>query len=100
MHTATKRRTAIALLVAVALAVPTSASAATAGQLLPSSAATADTAGPDSPTLSPTPTGEAGSTGFDWEDAGLGAAGMLSLIVLGAGAVGIGRRARRPAPTG
>jgi hypothetical protein len=97
MHTATKRRTAIALLVAVALAVPTSASAATADQLLPSSAA-GDSAG--GATALPTQPAEPESSGFDWEDAGLGAAGMLSLFILGAGAVGIGRRARRPAPTG
>jgi hypothetical protein len=98
MHTATKRRTAIALLVAVALAVPTSASAATADQLLPSSAA-GDSAGGAGPTL-PTLPAEPESSGFDWGDAGLGAAGMLSLFILGAGAVGISRRARRPAPTG
>jgi hypothetical protein len=32
------------------------------------------------------------STGFDWGDAGLGAAGMLSVLALGAGAVILVRR--------
>jgi hypothetical protein len=34
------------------------------------------------------------SGGFDWADAGLGAAGMLSLLGLGAGAVVVTRRSR------
>jgi uncharacterized membrane protein YphA (DoxX/SURF4 family) len=34
------------------------------------------------------------SGGFDWEDAGLGAAGMLSLLALGAGAVVVVRRSQ------
>ncbi len=41
------------------------------------------------------------STGFDWGDAGIGAAGMLTVIGLGAGAVAITRRGeRRDAVTG
>jgi len=41
------------------------------------------------------------STGFDWGDAGIGAAGMLTLIGLGAGAVSLTRRGeRRDAVTG
>jgi hypothetical protein len=32
--------------------------------------------------------------GFDWGDAGLGAAGTLSLIAVGAGAVAVTRRSR------
>ena len=41
------------------------------------------------------------STGFDWGDAGIGAAGMLTLIGVGAGAVAITRRGeRRDAVTG
>jgi hypothetical protein len=35
------------------------------------------------------------SGGFDWADAGLGAAGMLSLLGVGAGAVLVTRRGRR-----
>lgn len=38
------------------------------------------------------------STGFDWGDAGIGAAGMLTLIGLGAGAVAITRRGDRRDP--
>lgn len=41
------------------------------------------------------------STGFDWGDAGIGAAGMLTLIGLGAGTVSLTRRGeRRDAVTG
>lgn len=35
------------------------------------------------------------STAFDWGDAGIGAAGMLTLVGLGAGAVAITRRGER-----
>jgi hypothetical protein len=45
-----------------------------------------------------TRTVEVPASGFDWCDAGLGAAGMLSLLGLGAGAVLIGRRSRRSHP--
>jgi hypothetical protein len=34
------------------------------------------------------------SGGFDWEDAGLGAVGMLSVLALGAGAVVVVRRSQ------
>jgi hypothetical protein len=37
---------------------------------------------------------EVRSGGFDWADAGLGAAGMLSVLGLGAGAVVVTRRSR------
>lgn len=41
------------------------------------------------------------SAGFDWGDAGIGAAGMLTLIGLGGGAVAITKRGeRRDAVTG
>jgi hypothetical protein len=42
-----------------------------------------------------TRTVEVPSSGFDWTDAGLGAAGMASLLGLGAGALVVGRRRRR-----
>jgi hypothetical protein len=100
MRKTTKRRTAIAVLVAAALAVPTNASAATADQLLPSSTGAAERADAGGPPVPQTRTVEVGSSGFDWEDAGLGAAGMLSLLILAAGGVAIGRRAHRPAPIG
>src|SRR5919197_4276464 len=35
------------------------------------------------------------SSGFDWADAGLGAAGTLALLTLGAGAVVVVRRGQR-----
>jgi hypothetical protein len=38
---------------------------------------------------------EVHSGGFDWADAGLGAAGMLSLLGVGAGAVLVTRRGRQ-----
>jgi hypothetical protein len=38
---------------------------------------------------------EPAPSGFDWGDAGLGAAGMLSVLGLGSGAVLIARRGRR-----
>jgi hypothetical protein len=34
------------------------------------------------------------SSGFDWQDAGLGAAAMLSLLGLGTGGVVVARRGR------
>ena len=42
-----------------------------------------------------TPTAATRQSGFDWGDAGLGAAGMLSLLGLGTGVVVVGRRSRR-----
>jgi hypothetical protein len=36
------------------------------------------------------------SSGFDWEDAGLGAVGMLSVLALGAGAAVVVRRSQTP----
>ena len=44
-----------------------------------------------------TRTVEVHSTGFDWADAGLGAAAMLSVLGLGAGAVVVGRRGQATA---
>jgi hypothetical protein len=41
------------------------------------------------------PTLTASSSGFDWGDAGVGAAGMLALLGLGGSAVAITRRSRR-----
>ena len=35
------------------------------------------------------------SSGFDWSDAGVGAAGMLAVIGLGAGGVAVARRGQR-----
>jgi hypothetical protein len=40
----------------------------------------------------------ASSNGFDWGDAGIGAAGMLSILGLGAGAVTVARHSREQRP--
>jgi hypothetical protein len=41
--------------------------------------------------------GKVASSGFDWGDAGIGAAAMLSLVGLGTGAALVARRNREPA---
>lgn len=97
MHTTTTTRTAAAMLVAAALAAPTSASAATAEQFLPSSV-NGQSSGAGGAGVPQTRAIELPSSGFDWGDAGLGAAGMLSLLGLGGGAVVISRRSRRSHP--
>jgi hypothetical protein len=51
---------------------------------------------PTVPAVQATPT--ASSSGFDWSDAGLGAAGTLSLLGLGAGGVLISRLTRSSNP--
>jgi hypothetical protein len=77
----TKTTTALAMLLATAIAVP-GARAHPADSPLPARAAS-DTAGRPV---------EARANGFDWGDAGIGAAGMLSILGLGAGAVVVARR--------
>jgi hypothetical protein len=79
----TKTRTALAMLLATAIAAP-SAGAHPADSPLPARAAS-DTAHP---------LVEAHANGFDWGDAGIGAAGTLSILGLGAGAVVVARRDR------
>jgi len=98
----TKTRTAVAVLVAAAVAAP-SAGARVSDPTLPqgrdpgpappvASAVQLPTPAASDPV---TPTVEVRSSGFDWTDAGLGAAGMLSLLGLGTGVVVVGRRSRR-----
>jgi hypothetical protein len=82
----TKRKAAVAVLAAAAIAAPT-ASAQPVESFLPSSV----NASGDTSTV-------AASNDFDWGDAGIGAAGALSLLGLGTGAVVIGRRSRRSRP--
>jgi hypothetical protein len=75
--------TAIAVLATAAIAAPGAA------------ARPADSAEPAAPVATPqvsTRTIEVPSGGFDWADAGLGAAGALSLLGLGAGALAVTRR--------
>jgi hypothetical protein len=93
MPEVTKTRIAVAALVAAAIAAP-SAGAHPADSPLP---ARANPATP--PPANATPTVQVPSSGFHWEDAGLGAAGMLSVLGLGTGALVIGRRGRRGHPT-
>lgn len=80
MTEVTKTRTALAMLLAAAIAAP-SAGAHPADSPMPARAHAA-----------PGPTVEVRANGFDWGDAGLGAAGMLSILGLGAGAVVVARR--------
>jgi hypothetical protein len=111
----TKTRTAVAMLVAAAApsasarAIDDALPAATNAGLSPTDASdgyaglgpTNTSAGQTSRAVGSdavTRTVEVRSSGFDWEDAGLGAAGMLSLLGLGTGAVVFGRR-RRGHPT-
>ena len=57
--------------------------------------------GLDSSGQSPVQTVTSSSGGFDWGDAGIGAAAMLTLLSLGTGALLVSRRGRerRPATT-
>jgi len=79
----TKTTTAIAILAAAAIAAPTAG------------ARPADSAAPEATPRAVTRTVEVPPSGFDWADAGLGAAGTLSLLAIGAGGVAVTRR-RRP----
>jgi hypothetical protein len=88
MPEVTKTRIAVAALVAAAIAAP-SAGARPSDAALPARATPATP-----PPANATPTVEVRSSGFHWEDAGLGAAGMLSVLGLGTGALVIGRRGR------
>ena len=94
MPEVTKTRIAVAALVAAAIAAP-SASARPSDSAVPARASAA-TAAPDNPT----PPVAARSNGFDWGDAGLGAAGALSVLGLGTGALVIARRGRGRATMG
>lgn len=56
----------------------------------------------DTSSVPPVQTVETSSKGFDWGDAGIGAAGMLTLMSLGTGGLLVSRRHRergRPATT-
>jgi hypothetical protein len=107
MFEVTKARTAVGLLAGAAIAVAApSAGARTAAAIAPAAASTAAGAGDASggyefsPAQAPAPLPaatrivEVRSSGFDWQDAGLGAAAMLSLLGLGTGAVVVARRGR------
>lgn len=99
------KKTTAALLVAAAICAP-AASARPIDRVLPPGT-THDAGGGvansriDTSSVPSVQTVETSSKGFDWGDAGIGAAGMLTLLSLGTGSVLVGRRSRerRPAAT-
>ena len=88
-----KTRTAVTLAIAAGAAVAAPSAGARVADLQPPA-----TAAPAQATAAAqqatTRVVEVRAGGFDWADAGLGAAGMLSLLGLGAGAVVVARRSR------
>jgi hypothetical protein len=105
MFEVTKARTVVGLLVAAAVAAPGAAAMptdSTPGVAPGVVAATTDASGGYDFAMAPTPPARAttrivevrASSGFDWGDAGLGAAAMLSALGLGVGAVVVARRGR------
>jgi hypothetical protein len=104
MFAVTKTRTAVGLLAAAAVAAPSAAAMPTdSGPHAAVAAATGatDATGGYEFASAPPPAPPATrivevhtSSGFDWGDAGLGAAAMLSALGVGAGAVVVARRGR------
>ena len=87
-----KKSTALATVLAAA-AFATPAGAAPIESMLPSDAGGS---GQPARTIEGPPTVTVSSpSGFDWGDAGIGAAGTLSLLTLGAGSVLVARRSLR-----
>jgi hypothetical protein len=95
-------------LTATAIAAP-GASARPIDSVLPAAAASAQPAGvnagfgpqgpaPGTTQQAPTATASPSSDGFNWGDAGIGAAGMLTMLGLGAGAASGLRRSRTSHP--
>jgi hypothetical protein len=80
----TKTRTLAAALVAAAIAAPSAAA-------MPTDAGHGAVQAPRPATR----TVEVRARGFDWGDAGIGAAAMLSVLGVGAGVAVAGRRGRR-----
>ena len=104
MTTINTKKTAIAsVLAAAAIAAPSAAAMPVDQHLIPPVTVPAGVNAGLGPSgeVNPSDAAAAGttqagpSTGFDWGDAGVGAAGMLTLIGLGAGAVAITRRSER-----
>jgi hypothetical protein len=92
MSRTTRRTTAIAALAAAAIAAPS----AVAQPIDPGVAAHAEST--SQPQAVTTRTVEIRANGFDWADAGLGAAGMLCLLGLGAGVAVAGASRSRARP--
>jgi hypothetical protein len=106
MFAVTRTRTAVGLLAAAAVAAPSAAAMPTdsgpQAAIATAGSATDATGGYDfapAPAAPPAPPAPRvvevhTSSGFDWGDAGLGAAAMLSALGVGAGAVVVARRGR------
>jgi hypothetical protein len=93
MFEKSKARTAVTLAIAAGAAVAApSAGARPADVGPPATVAASHATAPAPPTA--TRIVEVRSSGFDWGDAGLGAAGMLSLLGVGAGVLVVARRSR------
>jgi hypothetical protein len=106
MFAVTRTRTAVGLLAAAAVAAPSAAAMPTDSG--PQAAIAAGVSANDAtggyefapaPAASPQPAAPRivevhTSSGFDWGDAGLGAAAMLSALGVGAGALVVARRSR------
>ena len=88
-----KTRTAAALAIAAGAAVAAPSAGARVADFQPSTAAAPTHTAPAAPQAT-TRIVEVRAGGFDWADAGLGAAGALSLIGVGAGALVVARRTR------
>ena len=105
MFAVTRTRTAVGLLAAAAVAAPSAAAMPTdsgpQAAIAAGASATDATGGYDFAPAPPAPPPAATrivevhtASGFDWGDAGLGAAAMLSALGVGAGAVVVARRGR------
>ena len=88
-----RTRSAVALAVAAGAAVAAPSAGARPADLQPPATVAAGRATPPAPHAA-TRIVEVRTSGFDWGDAGLGAAGMLSLLGVGAGALVVTRRSR------
>jgi hypothetical protein len=94
MFEKSRARTAVTLAIAAGAAVAAPSAGAREADFTPPAAVAAGHA-----PRATTRVVEIRAGGFDWADAGLGAAGMLSLLGLGAGAVLVVTRRGRPTVT-
>ena len=93
MFEKSKTRTAVTLAIAAGAAIAAPGAGARPADVGPPAAAAASHATVPAPHTA-TRIVEVRPSGFDWGDAGLGAAGMLSLLGVGAGALVVTRRSR------
>ena len=93
MFEKSKTRTAVTLAIAAGAAVAAPSAGARVADLQPPTTAAPAQATAAAPQAT-TRVVEVRAGGFDWADAGLGAAGALSVLGLGAGALVVTRRAR------